>query len=467
MDAADLGPSFAADDHRDFLRLVLDHISDCLVVVDRDGQVTFINQPYCDLLGARAEAVIGHHVTEVITPQTKLHQVACGKMPWVCEPLTVRGHKLITKQYPIRRGGRIVGAFGMALFTDPDQVVALARKVRSASVDLGRHGRHWRARYGIDDLVGDDPALEDLRTRIRKLAPLERPVLIEGETGTGKELVAHALHTESPRHGEPFVWVNCAAVPGELIESELFGYEGGAFTGASSKGSLGKFELADGGTLFLDEAGEMPPALQSTLLRVVQDGEVVRVGGSRPIPLDVRLVVATHRSLDEEVRSGRFRRDLYYRLAVARLRTPALRERSDRRALAHTLFGQICRELGRHDLSLGEEALQQIEREAWPGNVRELRNALERTVIEAEADRELGRILSDGQLTGAGRDPTGAEPPAASALDHRVADSERAAIEEALATTGGNKARAARLLGIDRSTLYRKLGRNGAPRRAS
>ena len=318
----------AGNDEAQLLRLLLDHVSDCLVAVDSAGHIVLINRSYCHLLGGEEEDFVGRHITEVIGTQTRLHLVAQGDKPMSPFPLEVRGQKLLARQTPVLKDGKPIGAVGVALFSSP---AALRRAYQrfETSVAVPATAAAWRARFGIEDLVGSDPALEHCRTGLRQAAETDFPVLITGETGTGKELAAHALHMLSARAAGPFVSVNCASIPAELIDSELFGYEAGAFTGASSRGKLGKIELASGGTLFLDEIGDMPLHLQGSLLRVLQTGEIVRVGATTPKRVDFRLVCATHQPLDDRPAGGSFRRDLFYRLAVLRIRMPPLRERGD------------------------------------------------------------------------------------------------------------------------------------------
>ena len=234
--------------------------------------------------------------------------------------------------------------------------------------------------YAFENLIGSGPAMQRVFETIRKVAETDLTVLVRGESGTGKELVAQALHNRSQRRDRPFVAVNCAAISRELVESELFGHEKGAFTGADAR-RQGRFEVADGGTIFLDEIGDMPPETQAKVLRVLQERSFERVGGAKPIQVDVRVVAATHRNLEEEVRQGRFREDLYYRLRVVEVELPPLRERtSDVPALALRFLEQVNERLGREKQRLSEAALAKLARQRWPGNVRELRNAIEQAV---------------------------------------------------------------------------------------
>ncbi|MBB5756480.1 transcriptional regulator with PAS, ATPase and Fis domain [Methylorubrum rhodinum] len=431
----------AGTDEAQLLRLLLDHVSDCLVAVDGTGHIVLINRSYCHLLGGEEDDFVGRHITDVVGPQTRLHLVAQGDTPMSPFPLEVRGQKLLARQAPVLKDGKPIGAVGVALFSSPSALRRAYQRFET-SVAVPAAAATWRTRFGIDDLVGNDPALDACRTRLRQAAETEFPVLITGETGTGKELIAHALHALSPRAPGPFVSVNCASIPAELIDSELFGYEAGAFTGASSRGKLGKIEVASGGTLFLDEIGDMPVHLQGSLLRVLQTGEIVRVGATVPKRIDFRLVCATHQSLDDQLTAGTFRRDLFYRLAVLRIRMPPLRERIDLALVGTALLNRLSAESGLPKRSLSAEQLQRLERHRWPGNVRELESVLTRYLVTGE--------LAIDEMSASANISTEAATLKVST------DIQRARLaEEALLATGGNIGEAARRLGISRAQFYR------------
>jgi len=301
----------------------------------------------------------------------------------------------------------------------------------------------------IPPLSYGDPAMEPVTKALEKVAPTNSTVLLLGESGTGKELVAEAIHERSPRAGGPFVPVNCAAISDALMESEIFGHEKGAFTGATAA-RRGRLELADGGTLFLDEIGELKPELQAKLLRVLQDRRFERVGGTRTIEVDVRWIAATNRDLTAMLAGGQFREDLYHRLAVFPIHLPALRERrQDILPLAETLLTRISAQLGRPPLRLDERARERILQAAWPGNVRELANALERAAILADGD-----VLRGEDLQVLTTVPT---TRSAGTLE----EIEREAIRRALEEVSGNRRRAAERLGMGERTLYEKLKRYG------
>ena len=365
-------------------------------------------------------------------------------------------------------------------------------------VDAGVQAGQTRGEAGMEraskEIIGRGTTLRGVFRIVEKVAPTDSTVLVTGESGTGKELIVRCLHEASPRAGKPFVAVNCGAIPRELLESELFGYEKGAFTGALHA-RAGRFELAQGGTIFLDEIGEMDPALQVKLLRVLQEKEVEHVGGTGPSPVDVRVVAATNRDLEAEVEAGRFREDLFYRLNVIPIQLPALRERQgDVPLLAQAFLRRFCQHRGREEMRLAPQARAVLEAYAWPGNVRELENCMERVSILAEGDaieaedlpakirKAAAEAMAAGQAVPApeagAESASAAQMAAAQAGAFRwpdLADLERLGmglrdflaacedrlVEEALAQAQHQHALAARRLGIKRTTLIEKLRRKG------
>ncbi|HVH07968.1 MAG TPA: sigma-54 dependent transcriptional regulator [Myxococcota bacterium] len=315
--------------------------------------------------------------------------------------------------------------------------------------------REERGRAPGSHLVGDSPSMHAAVELATRVAPSRSTVLLTGETGTGKELVAGLIHAGSPRAGRPFVKVNCAALPETLLESELFGHERGAFTGADRQ-RAGRFEQADGGTLFLDEIGDMTPATQVKLLRVLQDGEFHRVGGNKPLRCDVRIIAATNHDLEQRVREGGFREDLYFRLNVIRVHLPPLRERGgDAVALAVHFLEQFSRDLGRPGACFGEEALARIRAHAWPGNVRELRNAVERAVLLSDGDEIRAEHVGLAPSATPGWQP---ELPAGGLALEEV---ERAVVLEALRRARFVQKDAAALLRVSRRKLNYMIRRMG------
>ena len=305
---------------------------------------------------------------------------------------------------------------------------------------------------GMSGIITRDPEMQRICRTIEKVAPLSVTVLIHGESGTGKELLARALHELSPRHGARFVAINCAAIPETLLESELFGYERGAFTGAA-KQTLGRIETANGGTLFLDEVGDLPLALQAKLLRFLQERVIERIGGRDEIPVDVRIVCATHQNLKDLIAAGKFREDLYYRVAEIMVEIPPLRARNgDAALLAHSFAHRFAAEQRRGTMTLRPDAIQAIEAHAWPGNVRELENVVKRAVIMAEgstiggADIGLGSVDSEATVLN---------------LRHVREQAERSAVLRVLGRVNGNLSKAAEVLGVSRPTLYDLMHRFG------
>jgi DNA-binding NtrC family response regulator len=314
------------------------------------------------------------------------------------------------------------------------------------------------------EIIGDCPAMRELADLVERAAQTSATVMIRGESGTGKELVARAIHSRGPRRSRPFVAVSCAALPESLLESELFGYEKGAFTGATAR-KPGRVELAEGGTLFLDEIGDQSLGTQVKLLRLLQEKECQPIGSTRSRPADVRFVIATHRDLEAMVRAGEFREDLYYRTNVLPVWLPPLRERGrDIAALSHYFCRTLGAQHGRPGLELGEGAVALLERQSWPGNVRQLENFIERLVILAdgpslaaeEVARELGRQPPLSQ-----RPPPGESSAQDTTLKSRLLRAEREALVNALERAQQNRTLAARMLGISRRALYNKLSELG------
>jgi two-component system, NtrC family, response regulator AtoC len=313
-------------------------------------------------------------------------------------------------------------------------------------------------RYGFESIIGHSAPMERLFEKMKLVAPTRSSVLIVGESGTGKELVANALHRASPRRNERFLAINCGAIPSDILESELFGHERGAFTGAVAR-KIGKFELAHRGTLFLDEISELYPELQVKLLRVLEERRVMRVGGGELIEVDFRLIAATNRDLEQEVAQGRFREDLYYRLKVVTLEIPPLRDRqADIALIARHFLEQFCAEHAKPTKTLTPEALQHLMQLPWPGNVRQLKNYVESLVIFHQ-----GELVRFEDLPHEGRPATAAPPAEATTIQlpegppRTMEEIERQAILQTLERTGGHRARAAELLGIGLRTLQRKL----------
>jgi len=323
---------------------------------------------------------------------------------------------------------------------------------------LESENRQLRQRLGRHEIIWTGDAMKKVMAQVDRVAPTETRVCILGETGTGKELIAHTLHEKSPRASGPFVALNCAAVPSELIESELFGHEKGSFTGAAAR-HVGKFEQAERGTLFLDEIGDMPLPMQAKLLRVLEEGEVERIGAAKPIQVDVRVVVATHRNLEALVRDGKFRQDLFHRVYVFPLSLPPLRERrEDLPSLVQHFASQVCAQNNWKPVTFAAEAIEALQQYSWPGNVRELRNAIERLMLLATSDevdaQTVRSVLAPSAETSSGNMGRGT-------LATRVESFEREVILSELKRAGFHMTNAAKALGLERSHLYKKAEQLG------
>ncbi len=351
---------------------------------------------------------------------------------------------------------------------DSDRLLVTVRKALEFA-ELSGDYRRLRADVGRRHaMVGGSPALQELREVIARVGPTTGRVLITGENGTGKELVARALHEASPRKTRAFVEVNCAAIPAELIESELFGHMKGSFTGAVSD-RAGKFEQADGGTLFLDEIGDMTPSAQAKVLRALQEGVISRVGGSKPVQVDVRVIAATNKDLEAEIAAGRFREDLFYRLNVVPIHVPALRtRREDIPALVEHFVGQLAGGTGKGARGLQPGAIERLAERDWPGNVRELRNAVERLLIlapgKAVTAADVARVLGGSAPEGPAELPLPEEKDMS--FDEIMAELERRVIAARLKDNEWNVTETARLLKLNRSVLYKKIERFGLDRDA-
>jgi transcriptional regulator with PAS, ATPase and Fis domain len=471
-----------------------------MMVVDRAHRIVWISEGYKQFLPAlehEESDFVGRRVEEVV-PNTLMAQVIDTGEAILVDLLSNKAGTFLVSRLPLRDAeGTVIGAMGMVLLDHPETTMQplivkfarLERELALAQQQLAAHlTQQRRPKHTIASFVGTSALAVEVKRQARRVAQTDSTVLLLGETGTGKELLAHGIHAASPRAAKPFVGVNIAAVPETLLEAEFFGVAPGAYTGADRKGREGKFRLADGGTLLLDEIGDMPLALQSKLLRVLQEQEVEPLGSNQVQRVDVRIIAATSRDLPAMVAAGTFRADLYYRLNVLPIRVPALRERpADLEALVETLAEDIARRSGLPHKSLTPDALDLLARHAWPGNTRELRNALEQATLMTDdpmlSAAQFAGILHRATLpdaaaaTAAAAAPASVPAPAAlrsaaapqaattststaaaiKPLSQAVAELEARAIRDALAATGGNKLAASRLLGIARATLYEKL----------
>jgi transcriptional regulator with PAS, ATPase and Fis domain len=474
--------------------------SEGMLLVDRQARVVWINDQYKRYLPAlgfeRVEDFVGHPVDSVVQ-NTQMHKVLETGKPILIDLLTNRSGTFVVTRIPLRDPqGEVIGVLGIVLFdhaaTNLQPLVSkfsllqrdlddARRELASQRISLrqtqqGGQGSGLRqSRYTFASFVGASPAAVEVKRQARRAAQSSSPVLLLGETGTGKELLAHAIHAASNRADQAFVSINIAAVPDTLLEAEFFGVAPGAFTGADPKGREGKFRLAHGGTLFLDEIGDMPLSLQAKLLRALQEGEIEPLGSNQLLPFDARVIAATSRDLGQLVRDGNFREDLFYRLNVLPIRVPPLRERrADIPALVEVLGDDMAMRSGGQPPELSPEAFALLSAQSWRGNIRELRNVLEQAMMRSDSHqllpahletvlRESGvakwvPVLPDTAVT---TSPALTAPNAADLvrpLSEQVAELEGRAIAAALQAAKGNKVLAAKMLGISRATLYARLG---------
>lgn len=438
------------------LDTAIDHAYDGILMIDEKKKVTMASSSLLDLFNLK-KAELLHKSIDHVLPQLNLSSVFESGEAELSDFMEINGIKYIINRIPIKQEGEIIGALGKVTFRQLNQVSELFKKLEKAEKKASYYEKQLQqsetSRFTWEQIISQDPYVEKIKKSAMKAAKGRSTILIRGESGTGKELFAHAIHSSSARGDSNFVIVNCAAIPEHLLESEFFGYEDGAFTGARQKGKIGKFDLANGGTLFLDEIGDMSLALQAKLLRVLQEREFYRVGGTERIHVDVRIIAATNRPLETMVQSGHFREDLYYRLNVISLNIPPLRERQhDIHLLTEVLMENLNRMLGTSINGMQEQVLNVLANYDWPGNVRELRNVLERAMTFSEHGKiqleDLPEYIVDKVENKNFVNDT----------SFKMAESaERTAIEKALFASEGNKTKAAELLGISRSGLYEKL----------
>jgi propionate catabolism operon transcriptional regulator len=429
---------------------ILRHLTEGVIAVDQDGVIETINPAAADMLDVERGKAIGKPVG-IVAPGLKLTQpVLSGARE--AEPVLKLGNRsLVMSCVPLTEDDVWTGA--VITLQETMAVQRVDRNIR-----IHNRSRSQVARYHLSDLAGNDPGMVRIRALAQRYAPTASTVLITGESGTGKELLAQGIHNASPRQFHPFVAINCAALPESLLESELFGYEAGAFTGSRRGGKLGLFEAAHEGTIFLDEIGDMPLGLQTRLLRVLQEREVHRLGAVDPTPVDVRVIAATNLDLAERVAAGRFRADLYYRLNIIRLSMPPLRERlADIPALAGMLAEKICRRFNRPPVppeSL-QPLLDYLAGYTWPGNIRELENVVERYLASFDGDRPPDADTLHMIVPEHAGDAAARELPPSLKSYRKAHDVDM--LKQAIAQCGGNYKAAASMLGISYTTLWRKM----------
>ena len=438
-----------------------------LMMIDMEGTVFYINDQCLKYFQAKKEEFLGKHVKDVF-PETKMMEGLEKDEPSIVFYNSFLGIG-ISMHVPLYEDGKKVGLAEYDMVQHSERLYDFSDSYKEfLDQELkqlaGELMTSEGTKYTINSLVGTSDKMKELKEKIISTAKTSSTVIITGETGTGKELVAHAIHNLSSRRKERFIKVNASSFPESLIESELFGYEGGSFTGANREGKKGKFELADKGTLFIDEINQMPLSVQPKLLIVLQEKEIDRIGGDEPIPVDVRIIVASNENLEKLVEEGKFRQDLYYRLNVIGLYIPPLRDRiEDLEGIAGSIIDELNAQLGKSVNGIDKDALEMLKQKRWQGNVRELRNSIERAMNFAT-----GNIIhsEDFQWGWNGRPlnikmPDLSETKGDRLIDRARDEAEREVIVKVLEHFDNNKSKAAEYLNIARPSLYKKMKRLG------
>lgn len=438
------------------LQFILDNVYSGIIVVDRDSKILYMNRFYADLLETTRELATGKHIKEFF-PESRLPEVLQSGEMELARRCSLRANiDLLVNRIPIKKQGETVGVILQTIFKDYTEINELMARLNLLEKEVNYYKRGLdsmlSATYTFESIVGRSFRILEAKRVAEKYAKTNASVLVTGATGTGKELFAHAVHLASRRRNGPFVCVNCAAIPKELLESELFGYETGAFTGARQRGKAGKIELARKGTLFLDEIGDMPLGAQSKILRVLETRQVEKLGGLRSVDVDFRLVAATNRDLRALIARNEFREELFYRLNTMTVEVPALSERvEDIPGLVHSFLLAM----GKARMRMSDATMDVLKGYSWPGNVRELKNAIERAVSLADGDlievEHLPYEVSNFETRCRRETSSNMKP-----LSDEMACYEKELIAEAIRLSKGNMAKSARMLGISRSTLYEK-----------
>ena len=443
------------------LDTILDSCSEQVVLIDENARIKMMSESYKEVLGI--ESPEGKFVWEVIE-NTRLHMILETGESEIGDIQMINGKRMIAMRIPLKENGKIVGAIGRVMFNDISELKQLSKKsgVLEEELQLKNVSDVRTGKYSFDNLTGKSEAMVKMIRIAQRAAKTDSNVLITGESGTGKEVFVHSIHNASIRRNKPFIKINCAAIPSELLESELFGYEEGAFTGAKRGGKRGKVQMAEGGTLLLDEIGDMPLDMQAKLLRVLQEKEVDKIGGEGSVKVDVRIMASTNQDIEKMVQNKSFREDLYYRLNVMHIVLVPLKDRvEDIPELTEELCYIISNRLGINVTGLSPEVINIFLQYNWPGNIRELENVIERainmldtdTIIKPEhlPDRLYGKrkslIYSNHKI----------ENMAAYNLKRRVSELEKELIESCLIDVAYNKNQAAKILNISRVSLYKKI----------
>ena len=441
------------------LNTITEATNDAIVYVNKEGKVEILTKAYANFLGVNRDEAIGKHVRDVIE-NTRMDIVVETGIPEIAQVQEIKGRNMIATRIPVVVNDKIVGAVGKVLFKDVDELNSLYKEINKIEKELNLYKDEFKrankAQYALDSIISESRSMEELKELTMMAAKTNSNILILGESGTGKELFAHAIHNNSKRKDAPFIKVNCGAIPYELLESELFGYEEGSFTGAKKGGKIGKFKAADGGTIFLDEIGELPMNMQVKLLRVLQDREIERIGSNISEKVDIRIIAATNKDLDKMVSEGMFRLDLYYRLNVVSIKIPPLRERKeDIPILSKYLIEKISKGENIKVDKISDNTLEYLKKYDWPGNVRELENILERAINFLEKETIINLNHLPHKITGIMGNKQIRN------LKSIVEEVEKQTIIDSLIITNGNKTNAANILDISRTSLYEKITKYG------
>lgn len=439
---------------KEIFETVIENAYVWIVIVDAKGKVIYMNENYCRFCEVNKDDVIGQHVTKVIE-NTRMHIVVESGEEEIADLQYIRGNYMIANRIPIFAENKVVGAFGTVMFRDTKEWHEMNSHVRhhlSSIQSFIDQQETTGAKYTLNDIHSNSSIMNELKDRVKSIAATDSSVLIRGESGTGKELFAHSIHLLSHRSEKPFIKVNCGAIPEQLLESELFGYEDGAFTGAKKGGKKGKFQLANGGTIFLDEIGDMSAHMQVKLLRVLQEKEVEPVGSSKTIPLDVRVITATNRPLEVLMESNSFRSDLYYRISVIPLFIPPLRERlEDLETLVRHFIKKVSLRTGKRISLIHEDVMNTFHHYHWQGNIRELENIIEAAIHLAKSD-----VITLEAIPDYIKEKTIFHSKATS-LKEMLIEAEKNILLSTLKKFEGDKRRAAKALGISKSSMYDKI----------
>lgn len=445
------------------------------ILIDHNSTIIYINQNYCEILNRTQEDTIGRDIREVI-PNTLMPEIVktgethMGSLMNLYDQKLKKEITIVCSRIPIFENQKIIGAVAITTLTDMKEIPILYKEIQSLKSEKEEYLKKIeelmkKKKPLIPNIIGNSLAIEQIKKTITDYAKSELSILITGETGVGKEIFANAVHELSDRKGKPYIKINCASLPYDLLESELFGYEEGAFTGAKKQGKIGRFEAANGGTLFLDEIGEMPLSLQAKLLRVLQEQEIEKIGAIFPIKIDVRIICSTNRNLFQFVREKKFREDLYYRINTVEIEIPPLRERiEDIDDLVKFFIQNINQELQIHTLGMDKEVLEILKSYDWPGNIRELKHIVERLsfinkdrmITKKDCDFVLKKIFQN-QLQSITENYSSHSQNVTNILKKKNDMEEITLIINILKESKGNKSQAAKKLGIDRSLLYYKM----------